>query len=124
MIPNTQPVQPIPQTTPTQEPSSSIGQQEHPEFEMSPSDLMYVLASYFYVHASEIGYEALKSLNTNLVIVNSLANKDVANARDLGEKEVLSADAETLELEQMADPDDTSDESNGAGVPSDNTRHD
>lgn len=95
-----------------------------PEFELSPADLIYVLASYFYIHASNIGYEALKALNPNLVIINSLSNKDVADAQEQGEAAVNSADAESIELEQLADPDDTSDEADSAGASSDNPRYD
>lgn len=123
--PQPTPPQPVAPTAPVQQAPEPIQQPQHDdEYTPSATDLMYVMASYFYIHASEIGYEALKSLNPNFVVVNSLSNKDVANARSEAEKEVAASDLEDHELELLADGADTSGEASSAGVPSDNTRHD
>lgn len=120
--PAPQPVAPPAPVQPQPEPATPIQHDE--EYTPSATDLMYVMAAYFYIHASEVGYEALKALNPNFLVINSLSNKDVANARSEAEKEVAASDLEDHELELLANPADTSGEASSAGVPSDNTRHD
>ena len=114
---------PTPATSQAPQPSQPQEQEEITEFSPSPMDLMYMMACYCYINASKIGYQALKELNPNFVIINSLKNPEIMTAVAAGSEEIAQIDKNEQSIETELG---TADNPNGAastpGVPSDNTR--
>jgi hypothetical protein len=124
------PPQPVPQQpTGKVQPQAELVQTQQPheevaEFSPSPMDLMYMMACYCYINASKIGYQALKELNPNFVVVNSLKNPEILRAVQAGSAEIAQIDKNEQAIEAGIG---TADTPNGAsmapGVPSDNARN-
>lgn len=75
------------------------------ESPLSMTEIMYMMACYYYIHASDIGYEALKALDPSFVVVNSFANTDIfKKSEELkttidGVEKKLDATAATVDAE-------------------------
>lgn len=106
-----------PAPTPQAQPPQPMQDQDTAEFAPSALDLMYVMACYCYIHANQIGYQSLKALDPNFVILRNLKNPDVMKALNAGEAETATLPDEPVEP-SLGTADTSGGPSVAPGVPS------
>lgn len=96
-----------PMAVPTPSSAQPIQPTEEPVIQAQPQidqltlqELTYIMASYFYYHASLLAHAALEERNPNFVITDSLSNPELLRKMEDGEKDVEQG--QTLETESQS----------------------